>query len=93
MFGIPDYIGYATAGASDYAVLGKWWAIPRGLGLVEAATLPMAVETAVHSLDLQDGGGPDDYDQRRRDDDGLRRRPDRTAAGRPRYHKRRRNLR
>ena len=52
VFGVPDYMGYATAGASDYAVLGKWWAIPKGLGLVEAATLPMAVETAVRSLDL-----------------------------------------
>jgi len=52
VFGVPDYIGYPTAGASDYAVLGKWWAIPNGLDLVEAATLPMAVETAVRSLDL-----------------------------------------
>ena len=52
VFGVPDYIGYPTAGASDYAVLGKWWAIPKGLDLVAAATLPMAVETAVRSLDL-----------------------------------------
>ena len=52
VFGVPDYRGYATGGASDYAVLGKWWTIPRGLGLVEAAALPMAVETAVRSLDL-----------------------------------------
>jgi NADPH:quinone reductase-like Zn-dependent oxidoreductase len=52
VFGVPDYMGYPTAGASDYAVLGKWWAIPKGLGVVEAATLPMAVETAVRSLDL-----------------------------------------
>ena len=49
---VPDYLGYPTAGASDYAVLAKWWSVPEGLDLVEAATLPMAVETAVRSLDL-----------------------------------------
>ena len=52
VFGVPDYLGYPTAGASDYAVLAKWWSVPEGLDLVEAATLPMAVETAVRSLDL-----------------------------------------
>lgn len=52
VFGVPDYMGYPTAGASDYAVLSRWWAVPMGLDLVEAAALPMAVETAVRSLDL-----------------------------------------
>ena len=52
VFGVPDYLGYPTAGASDYAVLAKWWSVPEGLDLVQAATLPMAVETAVRSLDL-----------------------------------------
>lgn len=52
VFGVPDYLGYPTAGASDYAVLSKWWSVPKHLGLVEAAALPMAVETAVRSLDL-----------------------------------------
>src|SRR5271156_2077054 len=52
VFGVPDFIGYPTAGASDYAILAVWAPVPKGLGLVEAATLPMAVETAVRSLDL-----------------------------------------
>lgn len=52
VFGVPDYLGYATAGASDYAVLGKWWAVPDGLDRVEAAALPMAVETAARAIGL-----------------------------------------
>jgi NADPH:quinone reductase-like Zn-dependent oxidoreductase len=52
VFGVPDYIGYPTAGASDFAVLAVWRPVPGGLDLVEAAALPMAVETATRSLDL-----------------------------------------
>jgi NADPH:quinone reductase-like Zn-dependent oxidoreductase len=52
VFGIPDYMGYPTAGASDYAVLMVWAPVPEGLDLVEAAALPMAVETATRSIDL-----------------------------------------
>jgi NADPH:quinone reductase-like Zn-dependent oxidoreductase len=52
VFGVPDFMGYPTAGASDYAILAVWAPVPKGLDLVEAATLPMAVETAVRSLDL-----------------------------------------
>ncbi len=52
VFGVPDYIGYPTAGASDFAILAVWVPVPKGLGLVEAAALPMAVETATRSLDL-----------------------------------------
>ena len=51
-FGVPDYMGYPTAGASDFAILAVWVPVPRGLDLVEAAALPMAVETATRSLDL-----------------------------------------
>ena len=52
VFGVPDYTGYPTAGASDYAIMAFWAPVPDGLGRVEAAALPMAVETAVRSLDL-----------------------------------------
>jgi NADPH:quinone reductase-like Zn-dependent oxidoreductase len=52
VFGVPDYLGYPTAGASDFAILAVWIPVPKGLGLVEAAALPMAVETATRSLDL-----------------------------------------
>lgn len=52
VFGVPDYIGYATGGASDYAVLRIWELVPKGLDLVEAAALPMVVETATRSIDL-----------------------------------------
>ena len=52
VFGVPDYMGYPTAGASDYAILAVWLPVPKGLDLVEAAALPMAVETATRSLDL-----------------------------------------
>jgi NADPH:quinone reductase-like Zn-dependent oxidoreductase len=52
VFGVPDYMGYPTAGASDYAILAVWVPVPKGLGLIEAAALPMAVETATRSLDL-----------------------------------------
>ncbi len=51
-FGVPDFMGYPTAGASEYAVLAVWEPVPAGLDLLEAASLPMAVETAVRSLDL-----------------------------------------
>jgi len=52
VFGVPDYMGYPTAGASDFAILAVWSPVPKGLDLVEAAALPMAVETATRSLDL-----------------------------------------
>jgi NADPH:quinone reductase-like Zn-dependent oxidoreductase len=52
VFGVPDYVGYPTAGASDYAVLKVWVSVPEGLDLTQAAALPMAVETATRSIDL-----------------------------------------
>jgi NADPH:quinone reductase-like Zn-dependent oxidoreductase len=52
VFGVPDYLSYQTAGASDYAILFVWEPVPKGLDLVEAAALPMAVETATRSIDL-----------------------------------------
>jgi NADPH:quinone reductase-like Zn-dependent oxidoreductase len=52
VFGVPDYIHYQTAGASEYAVLKVWYPVPKGLDLPHAAALPMAVETATRSIDL-----------------------------------------
>lgn len=52
VFGVPDYIGYATGGAAEYAILRVFLPIPEGLDLTEAAALPMAVETATRSIDL-----------------------------------------
>jgi len=52
VFGVPDYMGYPSAGVAEYAVLAVWEPVPERLDLLEAATLPMAVETAVRSLDL-----------------------------------------
>ena len=52
VLGVPDFQGYPTAGASDFAVLRVWTPVPQGLGLSEAAALPMAVETAYRSLDV-----------------------------------------
>lgn len=52
VFGVPDYIGFQTAGASEYAVLKLWYPIPDGLDFAHAAALPMAVETAMRSIDL-----------------------------------------
>ena len=52
VFGVPDYIGYATGGAAEYAVLKVFLPVPEGLDLTEAAALPMAVETAARSIDL-----------------------------------------
>jgi NADPH:quinone reductase-like Zn-dependent oxidoreductase len=57
VFGVPDFIAGHSAGAAEYAVLMAWAPVPEGLDLVEACVLPMAVETAVRSLDLL-GLGP-----------------------------------
>lgn len=52
VLGVPDYIGYRSAGASDHAILKVWYPIPDGLDFPHAAALPMAVETATRSIDL-----------------------------------------
>jgi NADPH:quinone reductase-like Zn-dependent oxidoreductase len=51
VLGVPDFAGYPSAGASDYVVLNHWTRVPAGLDFVDAAALPMAVETAFRSLD------------------------------------------
>jgi NADPH:quinone reductase-like Zn-dependent oxidoreductase len=52
VFGVPDYLGYPTSGAAEYAVLKVFVPVPDGLGMVEAAALPMATETAARTIDL-----------------------------------------
>ncbi len=51
VFGSADFAGSPSAGASDHAILNHWARLPEGLDLVQAAALPMAVETAYRSLD------------------------------------------
>ena len=51
VLGMADYAGGPSAGASDRAIMKNWARIPSGLGLVQAAALPMAAETAYRSLD------------------------------------------
>ena len=54
VLGSADYGGCASAGASDHAVLQRWGLVPQALDMVEAAALPMAIETAVHYLNCLD---------------------------------------
>jgi NADPH:quinone reductase-like Zn-dependent oxidoreductase len=51
VLGPANYADYASAGASDYAILDHWTPVPPGLDMTEAASLTMAVETSVRSLD------------------------------------------
>ena len=50
VFGTADWRGAPLAGASDRAVMDFWTPLPAGLGEVEAAALPMALETACRHL-------------------------------------------
>ena len=52
VLGVPDYRGFPSAGASEKAVLAVWTPVPQGLDLVDAAALPMAIETACRCLDI-----------------------------------------
>jgi NADPH:quinone reductase-like Zn-dependent oxidoreductase len=51
VLGPANYAGYASAGASDHAILDLWTPVPPGLDMTAAAALPMAVETAFRSLE------------------------------------------
>ena len=51
VLGRVDFTEYTSAGAAEYAVLNFWTRLPSGLGFMQAAALPMAVETAYRSLD------------------------------------------
>ena len=54
VLGVPEFRAYPSAGAAEFAVLSVWTSVPEGLDLVEAAALPMAVETASRCLGLLD---------------------------------------
>lgn len=50
VFGPSDFTNYPTAGAADYAILYHWNRLPDQLSHVDAAALPMVVETAARYL-------------------------------------------
>ncbi len=50
VFGPANFEDHASAGASEYAIVYEWARVPPELDLIEAAALPMAVETAYRSL-------------------------------------------
>lgn len=54
VFGMADFVGQPSAGAADVAILNTWFRIPDGLDPVQAATLPMVVQTAAWTLELMD---------------------------------------
>ena len=51
VFGTTDFAGQPSAGAADIAILNSWYRVPEGLDPVDAAVLPMAVQTATWTLD------------------------------------------
>ncbi len=51
VIGVPDYAGRTSAGLADQAILTFWTPLPAGLDPIEAASLPMVVETAFRSID------------------------------------------
>jgi NADPH:quinone reductase-like Zn-dependent oxidoreductase len=54
VFGSSDFVGQASAGAADFAILRSWFHVPEGLDPIKAATLPMVTTTAVWTLDIMD---------------------------------------
>lgn len=51
VLGAADFMGRSSAGASDRAIMYYWFRMPAGLDFVQAAALPMAVETAYRGID------------------------------------------
>ncbi|WP_208629888.1 NADP-dependent oxidoreductase [Paenibacillus ferrarius] len=51
VLGAADFMGGSSAGASDRAIMYYWFRLPAGLDFVQAAALPMAVETAYRGID------------------------------------------
>ncbi|GAA1616322.1 NADP-dependent oxidoreductase [Actinoplanes couchii] len=47
----PSVYAGASGGAADFALMATWFPRPAGLGAVQAAALPMAVETAYRGID------------------------------------------
>jgi NADPH:quinone reductase-like Zn-dependent oxidoreductase len=54
VFGTADFVGQPSAGAADFAILNNWFPIPDGLDPVQAAILPMVVQSAAWTLELMD---------------------------------------
>src|ERR1700761_3437771 len=52
VLGSASFSNYPSAGAADFAILERWGRSPDGLDFIQAAALPMAVETASLHLDL-----------------------------------------
>lgn len=50
VFGTADWANCPSAGASDHAIMNRWFPVPTGLDLVHAAALPMTVDTAFAHL-------------------------------------------
>lgn len=51
VFGPSDFSNYCSAGASEFAALYHWERLPEALSHVDAAALPMVVETAARYVD------------------------------------------
>ena len=51
VFGTADFLGQPSAGVADFAILDSSYRVPDGLDPVDAAVLPMAVQTATWTLD------------------------------------------
>ena len=85
VLGTADYAGGTSAGAADLAIMDRWARVPAGLDLVQAAALPMAVNTANWHLDcLGVSAGQTLLVSGAWHDRRVRRCPDRSAAGSPR---------
>lgn len=50
VFGTTDWAHSSTSGASDRAIMNRWFPIPEGLDPTQAAALPMTVDTAYGHL-------------------------------------------
>ncbi|SFF16577.1 NADPH:quinone reductase [Paenibacillus catalpae] len=51
VLGAADFMDGSSAGASDRAIMYYWFRMPAGLDFIQAAALPMAVETAYRGID------------------------------------------
>lgn len=56
--GSSDFAGQPSAGAADVAILRSWTPVPDGLDPIQAAVLPMVVQTAAWTMDAM-RVGPD----------------------------------
>lgn len=52
--GAADFAGSASAGAAELAILDHWAALPASIDFVDAAALPLALETAALHLDAME---------------------------------------